>query len=72
MVASDKSLLRRQVLGLLATGGAAAGVAGAPASASAAAVAKPETRTDKARARYHVTDDVKAYYRVNRYPGRDA
>ncbi|MBR0693186.1 twin-arginine translocation signal domain-containing protein [Bradyrhizobium lablabi] len=32
------------------------------------AQADSETETEKRKARYRVTDDVKAFYRVNRYP----
>ena len=32
------------------------------------AQADNESADDKRKARYRVTDDVKAYYRVNRYP----
>lgn len=31
--------------------------------------ADSESEEEKRKARYRVTDDVKAYYRVNRYPG---
>jgi hypothetical protein len=50
---------------------------GAGTVAAAATLATPlvtpaqadnESADDKRKARYRVTDDVKAYYRVNRYP----
>jgi TAT (twin-arginine translocation) pathway signal sequence len=47
---------------------------GAGAAATAAvplateAKADTETNDEKRKSRYRVTDDVKAYYRVNRYP----
>ena len=50
--------------------GAGAGVA-ATAAAPLANVAKAdsENNDEKRKARYKETDHVKAYYRVNRYPG---
>lgn len=57
---------RRQFLQL-------AGVA--TAATAAIPLAQPslaDTETDKRKARYRVTDDVKNYYRVNRYPAPKA
>jgi hypothetical protein len=50
--------------------GAGAGVA-ATAAAPLAGVAKAdsENNDEKRKARYKETDHVKAFYRVNRYPG---
>jgi hypothetical protein len=44
--------------------------AGAAATLPLAGEASADTETDaeKRKPRYHVTDDVKNYYRVNRYP----
>ena len=36
---------------------------------ASSAKADSETYDEKRKSRYRVTDDVKAYYRVNRYPG---
>jgi hypothetical protein len=50
--------------------GAGAGVAVASAAPLAApAKADSGTMAEKKKARYRETDHVKAYYRVNRYPG---
>ena len=52
-----------------------AGIGAAGASAALAtplmgpAQADSENNDDKRKARYKETDHVKAYYRVNRYPG---
>ena len=65
----DKLIIhRRGLLGIFATGGVAVATAAVRSTAHASPAA--ESRTDKAKARYHVTDDIKAYYRVNRYPAR--
>jgi hypothetical protein len=50
--------------------GAGAGVA-ATAAAPLATLAKADTENndEKRKARYKETDHVKAFYRVNRYPG---
>jgi hypothetical protein len=50
--------------------GAGAGVA-ATAAAPLATMAKADTENndEKRKARYKETDHVKAFYRVNRYPG---
>ncbi len=72
MTDQEKRLVgRRGFLGLLAKGGAGAAV-GVGASVGIGEVAQAEmtreTRSDKRKARYRVTPDVEAYYRVNRYP----
>jgi len=58
---------RRDFLRVL---GAGAGVA-ATAAAPLATMAKADTENndEKRKARYKETDHVKAFYRVNRYPG---
>ena len=56
---------RRDFLRVL---GAGAGVAAA-APLATAAKADNESNDDKRKARYKETDHVKAFYRVNRYPG---
>ncbi|MGZ5840029.1 MAG: twin-arginine translocation signal domain-containing protein [Croceibacterium sp.] len=58
---------RRDFLRVL---GAGAGVA-ATAAAPLATMAKADSENDdeKRKARYKETDHVKAFYRVNRYPG---
>ena len=58
---------RRDFLRVL---GAGAGVA-ATAAAPLATMAKADTENndEKRKARYRETDHVKAFYRVNRYPG---
>jgi len=53
---------RRQLF--RAIGGAAAAAPLAPE-----ALADSESDDDKRKARYRESDEVKAYYRVNRYPG---
>jgi gas vesicle protein len=55
-------------LGAGAVGGAAAVAATAPLTSEA--LADSENNDEKRKARYKAnSDDVKAYYRVNRYPG---
>lgn len=56
---------RRDFLRVLAAGAGAAATAAPLATAAVAA----ESDQDKRKARYKETDHVKAYYRVNRYPG---
>lgn len=63
-----KAIGRRGFLGLLATGGFAA--AGTAAVVAETASTGSETRAEKSKGRYRVTDDVAAFYRVNRYPVR--
>lgn len=55
---------RRQFLHALGVGAAATA---APPLATGV-LADSETYDEKRKARYTETDDVKAYYRVNRYP----
>ena len=60
------ALGRRDVLRALGAGAGLAVTAAAPLAT--AAKADTETNDEKRKSRYRVTDDVKAYYRVNRYP----
>jgi hypothetical protein len=53
---------RRDLLRALAAG------AGAAAVPLAAGVATAKGEDDKHKARYRVSDHIKAYYRVNQYP----
>jgi hypothetical protein len=57
---------RRDVLRALAAGAGVAATGAAPLATPAAAA---ESEQEKRKARYKETDHVKAYYRVNRYPG---
>ena len=65
MKAQGKFSSRRRdffrVLGI----GAAAGAAG---SLPSAAIADSESNDEKRKPRYRESDEVKTYYRVNRYP----
>ena len=58
-------LERRQVFRALG-GGAAAAAAAAPLAPQARA--DSESDDEKRKARYRESDEVKTYYRVNRYP----
>jgi hypothetical protein len=58
------TLGRRQLFRGLGAGVAA--VATAPVASEA--LADTETNDEKRKARYRETDEVKTYYRVNRYP----
>jgi hypothetical protein len=64
MVSKPAPLGRRQFLRAL--GGGAAVTAAAPFGIEARA--DSETNDEKRKSRYKVTDHVKSYYRVNRYP----
>jgi len=57
---------RRDFLRVLGVG---AGVAATAAPLATMAKADSETNDEKRKARYKETDHVKAFYRVNRYPG---
>jgi hypothetical protein len=57
---------RREFLRVLAAGAGAAASTASPLATDAVAA---ESEADKRKARYKETDHVKAYYRVNRYPG---
>jgi hypothetical protein len=65
MNAERKTVLRRrEFLGALGVGAAAAAL-----SRATEATADSESSDEKRKPRYKETDHVKAYYRVNRYPG---
>ena len=67
MKQQDKSKLgRRDFLRAMGAGAGLAVTAAAPLASEAAAT---ETDSEKKKSRYQETDHVKAYYRVNRYPG---
>lgn len=57
---------RRDFLRVLGTGAVGAGVASG--GNTLPALADSETNDEKRKARYTESDDVKAFYRVNRYP----
>jgi hypothetical protein len=57
---------RRDFLRVL---GAGAGAAAVAPTMSVEARADSESNAEKKKSRYRETDHVKAYYRVNRYPG---
>ena len=63
-VQDKKTLGRRGFFRLLGTGVAA----GAAAPFAREATADSENADEKRKARYRETDEVKTYYRVNRYP----
>ena len=56
---------RRQFFRVLGVGAAA--TAAAPLATEA--LADSESNDEKRKSRYRETDEVKTYYRVNRYPG---
>ena len=62
-----KAVLKRRDF-LLALGAGAAATAAVPLATEA--VADTESYDEKRKARYRVTDDVKAFYRVNSYPAK--
>jgi hypothetical protein len=65
MTAQDKtSVGRRSFFRLIGTGAAAGAMA--PLGREAAADSEPED--EKRKSRYRESDEVKTYYRVNRYP----
>jgi hypothetical protein len=65
MKAQDKTTVgRRNFFRLLGTGAAA----GAMAPLAKEAAADSETEDEKRKPRYRESDEVKNYYRVNRYP----
>lgn len=66
-MADDKGLDRRGFLARLGLGAGAAAAGAAGAVVGAAPAAAEESQDDKLKARYKVTDHVKAFYRVNRY-----
>jgi hypothetical protein len=58
---------RRQFFRALGVGAMGAAAAAGPLAGNA--VADTESNEEKRKARYKETDEVKTYYRVNRYPG---
>jgi hypothetical protein len=60
----DKGVGRRRFFRLIGTGVA---VAAAPLATEARADSEKES--DKRKSRYRESNEVKTYYRVNRYPG---
>jgi hypothetical protein len=65
MTAQEKtSVRRRSFFRLIGTGAAA----GAMAPVGREAVADSEKEDERRKARYRESDEVKTYYRVNRYP----
>jgi hypothetical protein len=62
-----KRVARRDFLRALGAGAGVAATAAAPLAT--AAKADNESNDEKRKARYKETDHVKAFYRVNRYPG---
>jgi hypothetical protein len=64
----DKTTIgRRQFFRALGVGTMGAVAAAGPLAEKA--VADSESNEEKRKARYKETDEVKTYYRVNRYPG---
>jgi hypothetical protein len=61
----EKNLGRRRFFRLIGTGVAA----GAAVPLAKEALADSEKEDEKLKARYRESDEVKTYYRVNRYPG---
>jgi hypothetical protein len=68
MKQQDKTKVgRRDFLRALGAGAGVAATAAAPLATEAKA--DNETNDEKLKARYKETDHVKAFYRVNRFPG---
>jgi hypothetical protein len=65
---NKKTVARRDFLRVLGAGAGIAATAAAPLTT--AARADSESNNEKLKARYKETDDVKAFYRVNRYPSK--
>jgi len=66
MSAQDGKIVgRRRFFRLIGTGVAA----GATVPLATEALADSEKEDEKKKARYRESDEVKTYYRVNRYPG---
>jgi hypothetical protein len=57
---------RRDLLKAVALGGVVAAAVAVPLAPRADA--DTETKDERRKARYRLSDDVKAFYRVNRYP----
>ncbi len=67
MAQIEKGFDRRRFLAAIGLGGAAAGAAATAAVVAPTAADAGETQDEKTKARYRVTEDVKNFYRVNRY-----
>ena len=63
-----RTLGRRHFLRALGIGAAASAAAGAAPPLATDAVADSESNDEKGKARYRESDEVKTFYRVNRYP----
>lgn len=61
----NAKIARRDVLRVMATGAGAAAIGKTPFATPAAAA---ESVSEQKKARYRETEDVKTFYRVNRYP----
>ncbi len=61
-----KAFGRREFLRTLGAGATVAAAAGGPLASEAHA--DTETNDEKRKSRYSETEDVKTFYRVNRYP----
>jgi hypothetical protein len=61
----EKSMIARRSFFRLLGAGAAAGAA---VPLGTEAIADSESEDEKRKARYRESDEVKTYYRVNRYP----
>jgi len=68
MTTEDKAKVGRR--DFLRTLGAGAGVTAAAGALPTGARADSETNDEKRKSRYRVTEDVKTFYRVNRYPAK--
>jgi len=66
-VQNKTRVARRDFLRVLGAGAGIAATTSGPLAT--AAKADSETNDEKRKARYKETDHVKAFYRVNRYPG---
>jgi hypothetical protein len=62
----DRTLGRREFLRSLGAGATVAAAAGGPLASEAHA--DTETNDEKRKSRYRETEEVKTFYRVNRYP----
>ena len=62
----DKGFGRREFLRTLGAGATVAAASAAPLAG--AAQADTESNDEKRKARYRETEEVKTFYRVNRYP----
>jgi hypothetical protein len=63
---NEKAFGRREFLRTLGAGATVAAAAGGPLAGQAKA--DTETNDEKRKSRYRETEEVKTFYRVNRYP----